>query len=119
MEDAAAAHVQALAKAPALGFGLYIVSASPPFTRADAAALKADAAALIRARFPDAETLFAARGWQLPKSLGRVYDPGLAERELGFRCHTDVAAVLQALRTGAPLPFAHDPDYSSPLARNR
>jgi nucleoside-diphosphate-sugar epimerase len=119
VEDAAAAHVAALEKAPVIGFGLYLVSAPPPFSRADAAALKADAAALIRQRFPDAEALFAARGWQLPQSLGRVYDPALAETELGFRCKTDFAAVLEALRTGAPLPFAHDPAYTSPLVKGR
>ena len=119
VEDAAAAHVRALEKAPELGFGLYLVSAPPPFARADAAALKTDAAALIRERFPDAEALFAARGWQLPGSLGRVYGPGLAERELGWRARTDFAAVLQALREGASMPFAHDPAYTSPLAKGR
>jgi len=119
VEDAAAAHVLALEKARDVGFGLYLVSAPPPFARADASALKQDAAALIRERFPEAEGLFAARGWELPKSLGRVYDPALAEAELGFRCRTDFAAVLQALRAGAPLPFAHDPAYTSPLAKGR
>jgi nucleoside-diphosphate-sugar epimerase len=117
VEDAAAAHVLALEKARDVGFGLYLVSAPPPFARADASALKQDAAALIRERFPEAEGLFAARGWELPKSLGRVYDPALAEAELGFRCRTDFAAVLQALRAGAPLPFAHDPAYTSPMAK--
>ena len=115
VEDAAAAHVMALEKAPQIGFGLYVISAPPPFVRSDAEALKRDAAALIRGRFPDAEALFTARGWQLPTSLGRVYDPALAERQLGFRCRTDFAAVLQALREGAPMPFAHDPTYISPL----
>lgn len=119
VEDAAAAHVVALEKAREVGFGLYLVSAPPPFARGDAAPLKQDAAALIRERFPDAEALFAARGWQLPKSLGRVYDPSLAEAELGFRCRTDFAAVLAALRDGAPLPFAHDPGYTSPLVKGR
>jgi UDP-glucose 4-epimerase len=119
VEDAAAAHIMALERARAVGFGLYLVSAPPPFARADAAALKQDAAALIRERFPDAEALFAARGWQLPTSLGRVYDPSLAERELGFRCRTDFAAVLQALRDGAPLPFVHDPAYTSPIVAGR
>jgi UDP-glucose 4-epimerase len=119
VEDAAEAHVAALERAPALGFGLYLVSAPPPFVRAEAAALKADAAALIRARFPDAEALFAARGWQLPARLGRVYDPALAQAELGWRARTDFAAVLAALRAGAPLPFAHDPAYTSPLVKDR
>lgn len=115
VEDAAAAHVAALAKAPEIGFGLYLISASPPFARSDAGALKRDARNLILQRFPDAADLFDARGWQLPTSLGRVYDPSLAERQLGFRCQTDFAAVLQALRDHAPLPFAHDPAYTSPI----
>lgn len=119
VEDAAAAHVAALEKAPDVGFGLYIASAPTPFAREDAAALKADAAAVIRTCFPDAAALFAARGWELPKSLGRVYDAGLAERELGWRARTDFAAVLAALREGGPLPFAHDPAYMSPLVKGR
>jgi nucleoside-diphosphate-sugar epimerase len=119
VEDAAAAHVRALERAPELGFGLYIASAPTPFVRGDAAALKRDAAAVICARFPEAEALFAARGWQLPQSLGRIYDAGRAERELGWRAHTDFAAVLNAMRAGTALPFAHDPGYASPLVKGR
>ena len=33
--------------------------------------------------------------------------------------HIDFAAVLQALRENAPLPFAHDPAYTSPIVANR
>jgi hypothetical protein len=50
----------------------------------------------------------------MPKSIGRVYDAARAEQVLGFRCETDFHAVLEALRGGNPLPFAHDPDYVSP-----
>jgi hypothetical protein len=46
--------------------------------------------------------------------IGRVYDPSLAERVLGFRCRTDFAAVLAALRQGEPPPFEHDPGYVAP-----
>jgi nucleoside-diphosphate-sugar epimerase len=112
--DAAEAHLAALERAPAIGFGTYIIAAPTPFERSDAAALKQDAAAVVARYFPDAPDLYARRGWRLPASIGRVYDAGLAERELGFRCRTDFGAVLEALRTGAPLPFAHDPDYVSP-----
>jgi nucleoside-diphosphate-sugar epimerase len=119
VEDAAAAHVMALEKAPEIGFGLYLISAPPPFARSDAEVLKRDARGLILARFPDAADLFAARGWTLPASLGRVYDPSLADQQLGFRCQTDFAAVLEALREDAPLPFAHDPAYTSPIVAGR
>ena len=111
VEDCAAAHIAALGAAPRVGWGVYVVSAPPPFTRADTARLKHHAAALIAERFPEAPALYAARGWRLPDSIGRVYDPSAIERDLGFRCKTDFAAVLAALRDGAPLPFTHDPGY--------
>ena len=114
VEDCARAHLAALARAPAIGYGLYIVSAPTPFARADAARLKLDAPALITRHFPDAAALYAARGWTLPARIGRVYDASAIERDLGFRCATDFAAVLAALREGRPLPFAHDPAYTSP-----
>jgi UDP-glucose 4-epimerase len=117
VEDAAEAHVAALKKASEIGFGLYIISAPPPFDRADAEALIDDPAAVIGRYFPDAAELYSKAGWRLPQSIERVYDPSLAERELGFRCRTDFAALLDGLRDGSPLPFAHDPAYVSPKER--
>lgn len=116
VEDAADAHVAALENTPD-GFEVFVVSAPLPFVPPDAEGLKSDAARLVAGYFPDVTELYARRGWRLPVSIGRVYDPGKAERLLGFRAATDFAAVLQALRTGAPLPFAHDPDYVSPSTR--
>jgi nucleoside-diphosphate-sugar epimerase len=117
VEDAADAHVAALARAPEIGFGTFILSAPPPFAPEEAEALVRDAPAVIARRFPDAAELYAQAGWRLPAHIDRVYDPGLAERVLGFRCRTDFAAVLAALRTGSRLPFAHDPSYVSPQLR--
>ena len=117
VEDCVEAHITALAKAPEVGFGLYIVSAPPPFGRADAFELIDDAPAVISRYFPDAAELYARAGWQLPASIERVYDPSLAERQLGFRCRTDFGGVLDALRRGLPLPFTHDPTYVSPKER--
>jgi UDP-glucose 4-epimerase len=114
VEDAARAHVVALEKAAEIGFGTYIVSAPTPFSREECAELKADARAAIARHFPDAAELYAREGWQLPASIGRVYDAGLAERALGFRCATGFAEILGALRAGIPMPFAHDADYTSP-----
>jgi UDP-glucose 4-epimerase len=116
VEDAAGAHVTALARAPAIGFGAYVIAAPTPFARSDAEALKRDAAEVVAGYFPDAPALYRRQAWRLPESIGRVYDAGLAERELGFRCRTDFSAVLEALRTDAPLPFAHDATYESPSA---
>jgi len=116
VEDAAAAHLTALACAPRLGFGVFVVSAPAPFAPSDAEALKVDAAGVIERYFPDAPGLYAERGWLLPTSIGRVYDSGKAERVMGFRCATDFAKVLDALRRGDDPPFAHYPRYVSPSA---
>ena len=117
VEDAAAAHLAALDRAPALGFDTFIISAPTPFAREEAAVLKRDAAAVIARHFPDAPALYAAQGWRLPGSIDRVYDAAHAADRLGFRCATDFAAVLDALCDGRPLPFAHDPGYVSPMLR--
>lgn len=115
VEDAAEAHLVALARAPEIGFDTFILSAPTPFARDEATALKADAAAVIAKHFPDAAALYAERGWVLPETIDRVYDASHAERVLGFRCRTGFAEVLEALRQGASLPVEHDPDYTSPI----
>lgn len=116
VEDCARAHLAALDRAPQIGFGLYVISAPTPFRREEARLLKRDAAAVIARAFPDAAALYAKKGWRLPTRIGRVYDSSLFARELGFRASSDFAAVLAALRDGAPLPFAHDPAFVSPSA---
>ncbi|WP_114950993.1 NAD-dependent epimerase/dehydratase family protein [Sphingosinicella terrae] len=117
VEDAAAAHLAALERAPAIGFGTFIVSAPPPFEPDEAEALIENAPAAIARHFPEAAELYARAGWRLPDHVDRVYDPSLAEAKLGFRCRTDFAAILRALAAGERLPFAHDPSYVSPKER--
>lgn len=117
VEDAAAAHLVALDRAPEIGFGTFILSAPTPFARADLVALKADAPAVIARYFPQAAALYAEKGWALPAMIDRVYDAGRAERVLGFRARTDFGSVLDALAVGGPLPIAHDASYTSPKER--
>lgn len=117
VEDAAAAHVAALDRAPEIGFGTYILSAPTPFARADVHDLKRDAPAVIARLYPDAADVYARQGWTLPATIDRVYDASLAERELGFRCTTDFASLLASLRAGGASPVAHDADYVSPKER--
>jgi UDP-glucose 4-epimerase len=116
VEDAAEAHLAALHRAPEVGQGVFVICAPTPFQRSDAAALKANAAEVVTRIFPDAARLYARRGWQLPVSIGRVYDASEAERRLGFRCRTTFSTVLDSLRLDRDLPFDHDPAYVSPGA---
>lgn len=115
VEDAAAAHLAALEAAPAIGCDSFILSAPPPFARAEAEELARDARAVIARHHPDAAELYAAKGWVLPETIDRIYDPSRAERRFGWRARSDFGSVLTALREGAELPFAHDPDYTSPI----
>lgn len=112
--DAARAHVVALERIAGLGCETFVLSAPPPFTREEAGELARDGRAVIARHFPDAPQLYAARGWELPATIERVYDPGKAERLLGFRCETNFADVVDALREGRDLPFDHDPAYLPP-----
>ena len=114
VEDAARAHVVALEKAPPLGFETLIVSAPTPFAPEDAVDLKRDAAAVVARYHPSAPELYARVGWQLPRSIGRVYDASRMERVLGFRCATDFASVLKSLERGEASRSHTTPPTSSP-----
>src|SRR5918996_4454752 len=74
LEDVVSAHRLAMERAPEIGFGRYIISATTPFTRDDLAGLRADAPAVVRRLFPGYEAVYAARGWSMFPSIDRVYD---------------------------------------------
>jgi len=85
--DVATAHSLAL-EAGTASPEVYVVSAKPPFLPEDARTLYEDAPAALRRRAPRVAAAFEARGWALPRSIGRVYCPARAAKEIGFvaRC---------------------------------
>jgi len=100
LADAVQAHLDALERAPALGFGRYIISATTPFSVADAAALHEDAPAVVARLFPAYEDVFAARGWRMLPTIERVYDNARARRDLGWAPRFDFGSALEALSRG-------------------
>ena len=90
--DVAEAHALALDRngPPAT----YVISAATPFEPADCGELFDDAPAVIERRCPGLAQSLAAMGWQLPRSIDRVYDSGLAQRELGFIPHHGIESCL-------------------------
>ncbi|RSZ47460.1 MULTISPECIES: NAD(P)-dependent oxidoreductase [unclassified Variovorax] len=110
IEDVVEAHLLAARRAPRIGFGCYIVSATSPFTRDDLPMLRESAPAVLRRLFPEAEALYAKRGWKPPARLDRVYVNALARRDLGWQPRHDFAHVLNCLRDGR--------DFRSQLARD-
>ena len=100
LEDVVDAHRLALQRAPAIGFGCYIVSATTPFTPDDLADLRADAPVVVNRLFPDCEELYAELGWRLFGSIERVYVNELARRELGWSPRWDFRHALDRVRAG-------------------
>lgn len=109
IEDVVAAHLLAIKRAPALGFGRYIISATTPFAPSDAAELRRDAAAVVARRVPQALDEYKSRGWTFFDSLDRVYDNRLAREELGWQPRWDFAEVIAQLRATG--------DFRSALAK--
>jgi nucleoside-diphosphate-sugar epimerase len=54
------------------------------FHRDDRAGLLADAPAVVDRRVPGLRQAFARRGWTLPATIDRVYDPSRARQALGY-----------------------------------
>lgn len=109
IEDVVQAHLLAEERAPALGFGNYIVSATSPFSPEDLDMLRRDAPAVVRRLVPEFESEFARREWRMLPSIDRVYVNERARRELGWRPVHDFVSVIERMRTGD--------DPRSPLAR--
>ena len=97
VEDAAEAHVVALAKAKEIGFDTFIVSAMTPFSPSDCRELIVDAPSVVARYFPDYREKYAKRGWTMFDSIDRIYDAGRAKRKLGFVCKTGFREVLDGL----------------------
>jgi UDP-glucose 4-epimerase len=102
IEDAVDAHLLALQKAPDIGFDRYIISATTPFTRADAPALQQDAPAVVRAKFPHYAALYEQRGWTMFPAIERVYDNAHARAGLGWAPRWDFAYALERMAAGEP-----------------
>jgi UDP-glucose 4-epimerase len=109
IEDAVTAHLLALEKAAAIGFGRYIISATTPFTPPDRERLNLDAPSVVKAKFPHFEAIYAERGWNMFPKIGRVYVNELARKKLGWSPKYDFAYILDCLNSNR--------DFLSPLAR--
>jgi nucleoside-diphosphate-sugar epimerase len=109
LEDVVNAHLLALDKAPSIGFGRYIISATTPFRRDELLELRANLPQLVSRKFSDYAAEYARRGWRMFPSIDRVYVNDRARTELGWCPRYDFRLVLELLKAGE--------DFRSPLAR--
>jgi UDP-glucose 4-epimerase len=108
LADVVDAHLLAMQRAPALGFGRYIISATTPFTRDDLDAVRTDLPGVMARLYPDYAGIFAARGWSMLPGIGRVYVNERAREDLGWAPAYDFRRALDRLAAGE--------DPRSPLA---
>jgi UDP-glucose 4-epimerase len=109
LQDVVDAHLLAMEKAPLIGFGRYLISATTPFQPDDLPDLRLNAPRVVGRRTPEYEEEYARRGWTMFPSIDRVYVNERARRELGWRPRYDFHRVIKCLAAGE--------DPRSPLAR--
>jgi UDP-glucose 4-epimerase len=109
LQDVVDAHLLAVEKAPAIGFGRYIISATTPFRFDDLTDLRTDAQAVVSRRVPGYEAEYTRRGWTMFPTIERVYVNERARRELGWQPRYDFRRVVECLAAGE--------DPRSPLAQ--
>jgi len=97
LEDVVGAHLLAMHRAPSIGFGRYIVSATTPFSPEDVVALRDDAAAVVRRKIPECGATYDRLGWRLFPSIDRVYDNERARDALGWEPRCDFRRALASL----------------------
>ena len=100
LEDVVSAHLLASERAPDLGFGRYIISATTPFSIEDLPGLNSDAPSVVHQRVPEYKDIYQDLGWQMFDQIDRVYVNQAARRDLGWSPRYDFAHVLQTLRNG-------------------
>ena len=79
-------------------FGRFIITATTPFSRDDAAGLRRDAHAVLDRYAPGWRDVYAALDWRMPTSITRVYDNARARAQLGWAPKHDFASVLARAR---------------------
>jgi UDP-glucose 4-epimerase len=95
-----ATHLAAVAGAPRIGFGRYVVSATTPFAPDDLGELRRDAPAVVERLFPGYPDVYARLGWRMFPGIDRVYVNERARAELGWEPRYDFRHVLELLRAG-------------------
>jgi len=103
LEDVVSAHLLALERAPSIGFGRYIISATTPFLPDDLLDLRTNAPLVVARRVPGYEAEYERRGWKMFPGIERVYVNERARTDLGWRPKYDFAYVLDRLRSGGDL----------------
>jgi nucleoside-diphosphate-sugar epimerase len=100
VEDVVSAHLLAVEKATAIGFGKFIISATSPFAKTDLISLRKNAPAVVANLFPDYKEIYHSRNWKMFPEIDRVYVNEKARTQLGWKPKYDFRYVLDCVRNG-------------------
>ena len=100
LADVVDAHLAAVRRAPEIGFGRYVVSATTPFGPADLPELRRDAPAVVARLFPDYVDVYRELGWRMLPAIDRVYVNARARADLRWQPRYDFRHALDLLRAG-------------------
>jgi len=112
VRDVARAHRLAL-EAGLPGYQVFNISARSPFRQPDREELLLDAPAVLARYYPAIREIFAHRGWELPRSIDRVYRIDRAATILGYHPLYNFDSLFPELAP-AQLPVSRptDPSHS-------
>jgi UDP-glucose 4-epimerase len=99
-EDVVSAHLLAMRKAPQIGFGKYIISATSPFEKDHLLHLRKNAHEVVKSLYPEFEKIYDGLDWKMFPSIGRVYVNKKAREELGWLPKYDFGHILGKLKAG-------------------
>jgi UDP-glucose 4-epimerase len=100
LSDVVGAHLAAVARAPEIGFGRYVVSATTPFGPGDLDELRRNAPAVVERLYPDYRDVYERLGWRMFPGIDRVYVNARARADLGWEPRYDFRHALDLLRAG-------------------
>lgn len=98
--DVVDAHLLAIERAPAIGFGRYIISATTVFKPEDLPRLRGQAPEVLSERLPAYSATYAAKGWKMLNTIDRIYVNDAARRDLGWQPTYDFPHAIEALMKG-------------------
>ena len=99
LADAVDAHVKAIERAPKIGFGGYIISATTPFTDEHLAALRTNAGEVVGELYPKSAEIYGRLGWKMFAGIDRVYVNQKARGRAGVEAGRGLRSCAECART--------------------
>ncbi|MCB1693625.1 MAG: NAD(P)-dependent oxidoreductase [Pseudomonadales bacterium] len=102
VQDVVDAQLCAAARAPEIGFGRYIITATTPLKQRDLRRLRGNAPEVVAQYVPHYRDVYQELGWQMFDDIERVYVNERARVELGWSPQFDFAGIVRRLARGEP-----------------